>query len=298
MNQRITTGLDNPVFYGRIKTHRRREIKVAKRSKPTYCRVLTDVMPKSKDAVAVAKNPIETPKKIDKTATEKESNSTKDKVETLNIIVKSPKKSKLLPAMAVVLFLVGIGVSFWSFRSSDQAVADIQSAVAQEQPEEAEPTQDDIHDYTVAPDLPRFIRINNIDVFARVSRVGMGADNKLQAPANIHDAGWYENSSKPGEAGAVLVDGHVSGPSQPGVFYNLKELVAGDIIEIERGDGKKFEYEVVVTNVYEKQDTDMLAALNSVDPGKPGLNLITCTGRFDAAENDFEDRLIVFAVQR
>jgi len=68
-------------------------------------------------------------------------------------------------------------------------------------------------------------------------------------------------------------------------------------LSIERGDGTVLNYKVVQTQVYHADDVDMAAALTSVDPAKPGLNLMTCSGKVKAGTNEFQDRIVVFTVQ-
>jgi LPXTG-site transpeptidase (sortase) family protein len=131
---------------------------------------------------------------------------------------------------------------------------------------------------------------------ARVKRLGVDTKNELLAPNNTHDAGWYENSAKPGEAGAMLIDGHV-GFTKDGIFAHLKDLRKGDEISIERGDSQKFTYKVVDSQAYAADKLDMSKALVSAEPGKPGLNLITCTGKLTSNKTSYTDRLLVRAVQ-
>ncbi len=163
------------------------------------------------------------------------------------------------------------------------------------------PSEDkpDVNAYRTAANLPRVISIPKLDVTARVLRLGVNSQGALAAPASIYDTGWYEASSKPGEPGAMLIDGHVHGPNKPGVFSELKNLKAGDEITVERGDGKVLSYKVVKTKTYPADSMDMMgAALTPVTPGKPGLNLITCTGEIDKSNNHYKDRLVVFAEQK
>jgi LPXTG-site transpeptidase (sortase) family protein len=145
--------------------------------------------------------------------------------------------------------------------------------------------------------MPRILRIGKIGVEAKVLSLSIGANNQLRAPASIFDAGWYNGSALPGESGAVLIDGHVHGPTKPGVFVGLKKLKTGDAITLERGDGKVFTYRVAKMQSYAKDAVDMGAAFSSAEPGKPGLNIITCDGAYDDAGH-YENRLVVFAVQQ
>ncbi len=117
----------------------------------------------------------------------------------------------------------------------------------------------------------------------------------IGTPNNVYDTDWYNGSSLPGQPGAMLIDGHVSSWTTPGVFYSIKSLLAGDDIQLERGDGTMFTYKVVSTQIYQSSNVDMKAALNPITPGKPGLNLITCTGNVLAGTNEFNERVVVFS---
>jgi sortase (surface protein transpeptidase) len=119
----------------------------------------------------------------------------------------------------------------------------------------------------------------------------------LETPANVYDTAWFNQSALPGQPGAMLIDGHVSSWTTHGVFYGLKTLVAGDTIEVQRGDGTDFMYKVVRTQVYSAFSVDMKAALAPIVAGRSGLNLITCTGEVIPGTNEFNQRVMVFAEQ-
>lgn len=213
------------------------------------------------------------------------------------------KSRVLVPALAAAVFGFGVYVSFDGWRANKQVVAQVEqvrqaaqtsSGEAQREIPDEKPPQN-IGGYAVSPDMPRFIRINDISVNARVLRMGIRQNGELQAPGNIYDAGWYDGSSKPGEHGAMVIDGHVHGPTSPGVFIKLTNLKKGARIEIERGDGKKFIYKVHSTKSYPADSVDMNAAMVSKVAGKPGLSLITCGGDLNSA-NEYSERHIVFAV--
>ncbi len=214
-----------------------------------------------------------------------------------------PNKSKkkiIIAAIALVVIVV-IAVGLAMFMSNPKTKAPSKPKETQRESrstanaDEKKPAPDSISSYKVAADLPRVISIEKIKVKSRVLALGVKSNNELKAPVNIYDTGWYLESAKPGAPGAMLLDGHVTGPTQKGIFYDLKKLVAGDIITIERGDGKTFDYKVVSSKVYNKDKVDMAAALTPIEAGKPGLNLITCAGSFNAQSDQYEDRLVVFA---
>lgn len=213
--------------------------------------------------------------------------------------------------MACALFIYGIGVGVMSLRANHTAAAQVHKltrqsanggtagdAAAEESsiPDETQPPA--LDGYKVAAAMPRYLRIPSIGVNARVLRTTVNSRNQLGVPPNIFDTAWFDGSAKPGDPGAVLIDGHVSGPTKDGVFINLKKLKAGDAITLERGDGKLLTYKVVTTKTYDADKVDMAAAMTPVTAGKPGLNLITCTGKVDSSGNHFQQRLVVFAAQQ
>lgn len=226
-------------------------------------------------------------------------------------LLKKPSVATLLIVAAIFIFAVGSFVAFDSWRTNraaEAAVKEISTKPTAVQKQDNQPTpetapatnapsQSDIDGYAVAPTRPRIVTIPKIGVKARIVPEGVAKDGSLAAPANVYDTGWYTSSSLPGQAGAMLLDGHVSSWTTNGVFYNLKKLVAGDTISVERGDGKVLQYQVVKTQSYDAAAVDMQAAVTPVVPGKPGLNLITCTGKVKPGTSEFSQRLIVFTKQ-
>lgn len=218
---------------------------------------------------------------------------------------KPARSSVVLWSMAVAIFLIGTVVSILSLSTNRHARAQVAQLtqtkntgtdVSTDIPSEMPPSGK-LSDYLVAPTLPRFLSIPKLNVKTRVVRVDVKSNNELQVPNNIFDAGWYDGSSKPGESGAMLVAAHVRGPTQPGVFADLKTLAAGDGLEVERGDGVRSHFKVVKSHNYPANSLDMIAALRSIQPGTNGLNLITCSGKLDSTKTHYEDRLVVFTVQ-
>lgn len=153
----------------------------------------------------------------------------------------------------------------------------------------------DVNSYTATHDTPRTITIEKLGIHTRVRQMGVNSDGSVQAPLNIHDTGWYTGSAKPGQNGAMFIDGHKGGPTQQGVFSGLKNLVAGDSIVIERGDGQKLTYIVRAVHTEASGSVDMNKLLSTYDGALQGLNLMTCDGKFDVASQTYTDRVSVFA---
>lgn len=208
----------------------------------------------------------------------------------------------MLISMAVVVFGVGMMVAFKSFKTNKQ----IGASVSAQAPtgdgggtgEEAKPSEQETTNYSVAPDMPRYIDIAKLGVHSRVRETGITADGSLGVPSNIFDAAWFNQSAKPGSAGgATLIDGHVSGPTQKGVFYGLEKLANGDVVMIEKGNGDKVYYKVTKVEVVDTDKVDMAKLLLPTTVGKAGLNLISCTGKFNSQKQQFEQRALVYAEQ-
>ena len=156
--------------------------------------------------------------------------------------------------------------------------------------------QNDIDAHAVAADKPRILIIPNIDLIARIFEVGLTADNAVDTTKGIYDVGWYTGSSIPGQNGLAFLEGHVSGPNNMGIFYDLKKLKIGDEIIVEMGNGQKNTFVVKQSEEIKLEEVDMAKVLQSIDPNIPGLNLMTCSGKFNKIEDTFANRYIVYSV--
>ena len=226
----------------------------------------------------------------------------------------SKKKSRQIVVVVLsVCWLLLIGYTgFYIYVNFIQA-KDINSnssqTVASHEVDETEVTQEKKDEYQVPnPSFPRYLSIPSLKIFnARVVQIGTIKDTgQLDSPKSIYDAGWYVKSSLPGAGkGAVLIDGHNGGPTKGGIFENLGSLSNGSEIIIERGDGQRITYQVVDNREMSVEDINnesnplgMKTMLNSMDPEKEGLNMITCVGDWDYAKNTFNKRVMLRAVRK
>lgn len=209
----------------------------------------------------------------------------------------------MLSVLALMLFGAGVLITANSFRTDKTVKAQVRQLAVQSEDNDdsttlpAEDNPPDISSYNVASDLPKILNIDEIGVKARIKRMGVDKNNAIKAPTNIYDVGWYDGSAKPGEPGTVVLDGHVSGPTKLGVFYGIKTLKPGSKVSLIRGDNKVITYTVTGSQTYNADDVDMAKVMTSSVEGKPGLNLITCAGKFDAKTNKFAQRVVVFTIQ-
>lgn len=182
---------------------------------------------------------------------------------------------------------------------SERATAVVQDE-KNEQLVETAPTEKEVKEYTVPAGNPRYLTIEKFGRYnARIVPVGVkGENNELAAPNNIYDVGWYEKSGKPGDGKTMIFDGHRGGPTeQNGIFNKLETLAIGETIEIERGDGKIFQYEIVENKTYPSNSADiMLDAKKSPVEGKESISIITCVGGWDLNNQTYDSRQLVRAV--
>lgn len=180
---------------------------------------------------------------------------------------------------------------------SERAVAEV--VQPEEELVEEKPAEEEVREYIVAPDMPRYLSIAKLSINnARILPMGVNAKGELDTPMNIFDTGWYEASGKPGQGGTMIIDGHNGGPHVHGVFKDLPNLQNGDIIKIERGDGIVYEYSVVENNTVPLSEADayMAVAATSPEPGRESVSIISCTGEWSQQQNTYLSRQFVRAV--
>lgn len=209
-----------------------------------------------------------------------------------------PTRTSLL---AWVLIVVGIGIGCWVavliLYTPPPVAPSKAKAPNLTQPSKLQnaPSKQQVASYSVAPTLPKYISIPAINIpNTEVLSLGLTAGNQIAVPSSSYVTGWYNASSKPGQQGAMFIYGHVLGWYTGGIFYNLKELKTGDKITVTRGDNKQYTYRVVTSKVYPRNQVNMQQVLSPIQPGVPGLNLMTCTGTLIKNPLDFTERLVVF----
>lgn len=142
--------------------------------------------------------------------------------------------------------------------------------------------------------LPERITIPFLDVDAPVGKVGLSADDWIDAPplADNNLAAWYDGSVTPGESGTSVLVGHVDNKAGPAVFYGLGALEKGRRIEIARTDGTTAVFSVYAVEVVSKAEfpADRVYA-NTSDPE---LRVLTCGGGF-SPKAGYEGNVVAYA---
>ncbi len=178
------------------------------------------------------------------------------------------------------------------YQATNKPASSISQSTLRNSTNEPEETKPNCNNYKVADHLPRKITLPSINSSGCIIRVGIDQDNAIAVPGNIHLAGWYTNSPLPGKKGVSIIDGHVSGKYNPGIFKKLKQLRTGDQYKIEFGDKSTKTFQVVSVKEYTPDETTKKMYEQSTSIERQ-LNLITCGGQFDKKSNQYEKRILV-----
>jgi LPXTG-site transpeptidase (sortase) family protein len=132
------------------------------------------------------------------------------------------------------------------------------------------------------------------EIDAPVVIKGVDATGVMQSPDNAYDTAWYDFSAKPGWGGNAVFSGHVDyirvGKA---VFWNIKDLNPGDVIEVRLNDGTVYKYAVTYKEAFDAATApvDQIVGPTSVET----VTLITCNGTFNSATHQYDKRLVVRA---
>jgi LPXTG-site transpeptidase (sortase) family protein len=150
-------------------------------------------------------------------------------------------------------------------------------------------------DRGLPPSEPTEVRIPKIGAKSSLVPLGLNPDETVEVPPveQPMQAGWYKHARTPGESGPAVLLGHVDGNQQPGIFFRLKELGAGDEVEVSRKDGTTARFRVRRTEQIAKNSFPTEAVYG--DTTEPELRLITCGGSYDQAARSYRDNIIVYA---
>lgn len=142
--------------------------------------------------------------------------------------------------------------------------------------------------------LPVRLIIPKIALDAPIEHLGLTPTGAIAASKVPENAAWFDRSSRPGEKGNSVIDGHYGWlAGVPAAFDSLHKLQKGDLIYVKDNKGTTVTFVVSEFRVFgEYEDTSTVFAS---DDDKAHLNLITCAGEWNAMVQSYSDRLVVFA---
>jgi sortase (surface protein transpeptidase) len=141
---------------------------------------------------------------------------------------------------------------------------------------------------------PIRIKIPSAKVNAPIKPVGQNPDKTMEVPPLFENiTGWYKLGPTPGEVGPAVIVGHVDTYEGPSVFFYLKEMKPGEIIEITRKNGKKIQFKVTALKQFSQDKFPTEEVYGNID--NAGLRVITCGGTFNEKTQRYSANTVVFA---
>jgi len=145
----------------------------------------------------------------------------------------------------------------------------------------------------VPPGWPKQVVIPSIGVNAPVESLALNRPQDTHAPYRWGDVAWYDLGPKPGQPGFAQIYGHVDSTCCPAVFYLLKNLHPGDIIDVRYRDGRIVRFSVKWQAVY--WNNQLPTKWMYQNTKQRGILLITCTGVFHFDGSGYDHKRMVFA---
>ena len=145
----------------------------------------------------------------------------------------------------------------------------------------------------LARSVPIALDIPAIDVAAPLTSLGLNPDGTVQVPSEWQEPGWYRLGPTPGQLGAAVILGHVDSVTGPAVFFHLGALRPGEMVNVTLADGVVAHFVVDAVDVYPKSSFPA-RSIYEASPGRATLQLVTCTGEFDASTHHYLSNLVVY----
>ncbi len=194
----------------------------------------------------------------------------------------------LIAGLAMVvagLLLVGYGLLGDEEKAEAPHISALPPPVLQ-LPHSAVPTQEPSKAPVVRIEVP------GVSIDAPVVSLGVLDGGIMEAPHTPTDVGWYRFSAQPGTTGNAVFAGHVDYANYgPAVFYRLRELKAGDVIQVSLEDGSRIAYAVVSADIYDAATAPVQEIVGPTT--NQTITLITCTGVFNRNALDYDKRLVI-----
>ena len=141
--------------------------------------------------------------------------------------------------------------------------------------------------------VPVMLRIPAIGLAVYLGpSLGLEPDGTVQVPTGTTQPAWFNLGPTPGEIGSAVILGHVDSVLGPGVFFQLRTLAAGDVVDVGLADGVTVQFAVNTVAMYSKSDFPAQRVYAS--HGSTALQLVTCGGAFDHQTGSYLSNIVVF----
>jgi sortase (surface protein transpeptidase) len=148
---------------------------------------------------------------------------------------------------------------------------------------------------TVVPaGWPKLLSIPRLHVTAAVEDLALTKVADDKAPYKWGDVGWYNRGPRPGDLGRATIFGHLDSYCCPAVFYQLRQMKAGDKIGIAYKNHQTLNFRVMWQKTYLNAKLPFDWIYGHVN--ERGLVLMTCAGVFHPGTGGgYDHKLVVYA---
>ena len=144
-----------------------------------------------------------------------------------------------------------------------------------------------------ARSVPVMLRVPAIGLAVYLgSGLGLNLDGSVQVPTGTQQPGWFRLGPTPGQIGSAVILGHVDSTAGPGVFFELRTLAAGDVVDVGLSDGVTAQFTVNSVAQYSKLSFPAQRVYGS--HGSSALQLVTCGGVFDHQTGSYLSNIVVY----
>lgn len=145
--------------------------------------------------------------------------------------------------------------------------------------------------HRLARDVPTYISVPSVGIAARVIPVGATKAGAMKVTVDPHITDWFSPGAYPGDQGSAVIAGHSGYQSSSAAFDQLKRVRLGTVVYVKCRSGERLAFKVISTHLY-RADEKVPAVFDRSDGAY--LNLIGCTGSWDASLGTHSQRLVVF----
>lgn len=143
------------------------------------------------------------------------------------------------------------------------------------------------------PGWPQIVVVPRLSVSAKIEPVAMTKPADSEAPHRMDEVAWYSRGHRPGDRGRAEIFGHLDSTCCPAIFYHLRSMQRGDLVQVRYKTGKPLTFRVRWQATYLR--TRLPLSFMYGPTTDHGLMLVTCAGLFHRDGTGYDHRLMVYA---
>ena len=139
------------------------------------------------------------------------------------------------------------------------------------------------------------LRVPRLGIDAFMLDLGVDDDGVMEVPREAQTVAWYRFTSVPGEAGNILLGGHITWGGVTAVFRYLEEMSDGDEVFVDTPSGETIHYVVRETWWADPYAINDVRKVIGSRIGQQSITLFTCGGIWNTDAREYSHRRVVTA---